>query len=199
MKWFLLTGQPSTGKTTIVNKTIDALRRELPEVKLNGFITDEVIKSGKRHGFQVVTVSDGKGVPFASKSGKGKFKTGAYYVDPEALDRSGVASLTKDETTDLYVVDEIGRMEMHSKKFQERIKVMLGDENCACIGTVAAPRYGHVVPLAEEVKSMDRVEVFHVKKSTRDKVLLEFKDAVLSYWRCVLEDRKTKRQKRSKN
>ena len=40
---------------------------------------------------------------------------------------------------------------------------MLKDNDCVVIGTVAAPRYGHVVPLAETVKENRRVNVYHIR------------------------------------
>ena len=72
-------------------------------------------------------------------------------------------------------------MEMHSEKFKERIKDMLTDKNTIVIGTVAAPRYGHVVPLAEQIKKNHRVHVYHIKKSTRENVLDQFKLDVVNY------------------
>ena len=58
---------------------------------------------------------------------------------------------------------------------------MLEDNDCVVIGTVAAPRYGHVVPLAETVKANRRVNVYHIKKSTRDEVCARFQEDVLQY------------------
>ena len=70
---------------------------------------------------------------------------------------------------------------MHSSKFKARIVEMLKDKDCVVIGTVAAPRYGHVVPLAETVKDSKRVNVYHIKKSTRDEVCARFQEDVLQY------------------
>ena len=75
-------------------------------------------------------------------------------------------------------VDEIGRMEMHSTEFGPAVKKLLEAPNVFLIGSVPAPRYGHVVPLAEEIKVRDDVTVIHMKKSTRDEAKAEAERAV---------------------
>ncbi len=186
MEWFLLTGQPQTGKTTVVKKTLSLLKQQgiLPQPR--GFITEERINAqGKRCGFNIQTVglSKEQTITFATKTKKTKYKTGQYFVDPEPLDTVGVDSISHSSKVgkSLYVIDEIGRMEMHSTKFKSRIVEMLEDNDCVVIGTVAAPRYGHVVPLAETVKANRRVNVYHIKKSTRDEVCARFQEDVLQY------------------
>ena len=189
MEWFLLTGQPQTGKTTVINKTIENINEEFNKdnnkhtaLEIRGFLTDEKVnkKNGQRIGFDLRTIPDNKSMTFANKTIKTKFKTGKYFVDPSVLDTFGVDSISNSNNS-VYIIDEIGRMEMHSEKFQQRIKDMLNDKKTIVIGTVAAPRYGHVVPLAEAIKKNPRVHVYHIKKSTRDDVLLQFKNDVINY------------------
>ena len=185
MEWFLLTGQPQTGKTTVVKKTLNLLKQHGISPQPKGFITEERISAqGKRCGFNIQTVGLGTEhtVTFATKTKRTKYKTGQYFVDPEPLDTVGVDSISDNEADkSLYVIDEIGRMEMHSSKFKARIVEMLKDNDCVVIGTVAAPRYGHVVPLAETVKDSKRVNVYHIKKSTREEVCVKFQEDVLQY------------------
>ena len=185
MEWFLLTGQPQTGKTTVINKTIESINSQFKEgstLNVCGFLTDERINktNGQRIGFNLRTIPDNRSIAFASKNTRTKFKTGSYYVDPTVLDTFGVTAISNTNTF-VYIIDEIGRMEMHSEKFKERIKDMLTDKNIIVIGTVAAPRYGHVVPLAEQIKKNHRVNVYHIKKSTRENVLNQFKLDVVNY------------------
>ena len=96
MEWFLLTGQPQTGKTTVVKKTLSLLKQQgiLPQPR--GFITEERINAqGKRCGFNIQTVglSKEQTITFATKTKKTKYKTGQYFVDPEPLDTVGVDSI----------------------------------------------------------------------------------------------------------
>ena len=49
MEWFLLTGQPQTGKTTVINKTIENINEEFKDnnkhtaLEIHGFLTDEKV------------------------------------------------------------------------------------------------------------------------------------------------------------
>ena len=49
MEWFLLTGQPQTGKTTVINKTIENINEEFKDnnkhtaLEIRGFLTDEKV------------------------------------------------------------------------------------------------------------------------------------------------------------
>ena len=103
-------------------------------------------------------------------------RTGPYKVDVDSIDRVAVPSLSiipnkqKDSTPDdltassqksshdiissdpqpyptIFVLDEIGRMELHSTKFQETVQKLLDyyDDNqyIRLVGAVTAPRYGH--------------------------------------------------------
>ena len=51
MEWFLLTGQPQTGKTTVINKTIENINEEFKdkytELEIHGFLTDEKVNKKK--------------------------------------------------------------------------------------------------------------------------------------------------------
>ena len=51
---------------------------------------------------------------------------------------------------------KVGRMEMHSERFTKAVQALLEDDNVVLLGSVAAPRYGHVVPLAEQIKVQRR-------------------------------------------
>ena len=89
MEWFLLTGQPQTGKTTVINKTIENINEEFKDnnkhtdaLEIHGFLTDEKVnkKNGQRIGFDLRTIPDNKSMTFANKTIKTKFKTGKYFV-----------------------------------------------------------------------------------------------------------------------
>ena len=118
--WVLVTGQPGCGKTTAVKALVAALQRR--GAKVRGFYTDEVLGRGSRVGFDVVTVPDGaRGV--LSRKGLAGPKCGAYGVDVEAFERLALPTLAGDE---VYVLDEIGRMELKSAAFAERVEALLG-------------------------------------------------------------------------
>ncbi len=127
MKGLFVTGQPSCGKTWLVNHLARLAIHDRPGLSVCGFITEEVCSSsGGRLGFDCVEVLTGckRGV-LARKGHASKYKTGEYGVDLEsfeatALPQLGVGGDSSDSVSQrLVVVDEIGRMELHSQKFAQ--------------------------------------------------------------------------------
>ena len=55
---FILTGAPGVGKTTVLTKTVDALKAK--GVSVGGMITREVRKDNVRVGFEIVDLTSGK-------------------------------------------------------------------------------------------------------------------------------------------
>ena len=79
-RWTLVTGQPGSGKTTLVKHLVSELASCDSPPSAAGFVTDEVVdSSGARIGFDVVTVPGGERGVLARKGGKGP-KPGAYAV-----------------------------------------------------------------------------------------------------------------------
>ena len=62
---------------------------------------------------------------------------------------------------------------MHSASFSDVVRELMEDPDVLLFGSVAAPRYGHVVPLAEQVKARSDVTTLHLKPSTRKEVMAE--------------------------
>ena len=181
----MVTGQPGSGKTTAVKRMIDLLQQN--GVYCKGFFTEEVVdKSGSRVGFDIVTVPERKRAILSRKEGiRSKYKTGQYYVDVPSFEALALPSLSAPETTIhervVYVLDEIGRMELHSVLFQELVKRMT-NQNLRLVGAVTAPRYGHRVPFCDEISSLDNVKVYNLTKKTRDEVVENILKSIESHW-----------------
>ena len=95
--WVLVTGQPGCGKTTAVKKLVDELRASGASVR--GFYTDEVLSGGRRVGFDIVTVPDGRRGPLARKGATGP-KVGQYGVDVASFERLALPTLGDDDDDD---------------------------------------------------------------------------------------------------
>ena len=100
-------------------------------------------------------------------------KTGAYSVDVESFERVALPTLVHSPGT-VVVIDEIGRMELHSHAFKEAVQELLNNPECTVFGAITAPIYGHRVPFCDFVTSHDCVSVLRLKKSTRTKVTAEY-------------------------
>ena len=173
MKALLVTGQPSCGKTTLVKRLIE-LAKAASSLPISGFVTDEVVAGSSRIGFDVVSVSSEARGLLARKGLKSRAKTGAYGVDVASFEKIALPLLAQGEGQPrIVVIDEVGRMEMHSAAFADTVRALLEDDDVLLLGSVAAPRYGHVVPLAEEIKGRSDVCTLHLKASTRAEVMAQ--------------------------
>jgi nucleoside-triphosphatase len=97
----------------------------------------------------------------------------------------------------ILVLDEIGRMELHSTAFSDRVRDLLGHEstvavaaateasssatatsNNRLVGAITAPIYGHRVPFCDEVASRPGVEVHKLTKKTRGGVVQDLLQSI---------------------
>lgn len=107
-----VTGPPGIGKTTLVVKVVNRLR-ELG-FRVVGFYTTEAREGGVRVGFRLVNVSTGEWTWLAHVSEVQGPMVGKYHVNVDAIDW-GLALLN--EHGDIYVIDEVGPMEMKNPRF----------------------------------------------------------------------------------
>ena len=119
----LITGPPRCGKSTLISKLI-----EYYTIKKNytiyGFLTPEVKKSGIRIGFDIVDIFSGDRSQLARVGDfKTKYKLGKYNIFIDEFENYlETTLLLEKKKVDLIIIDEIGKMELFSKKFQDFIK-----------------------------------------------------------------------------
>jgi len=205
--WLLCTGQPSCGKTTLVKKALDRIlewqhsedacldRKQAPnashkQIFVSGFYTDEVLDGNRRRiGFDIVGIASEKRGILSRKSGLPSSypKTGQYSVDVASFEDVALAELNvnsdEDATSQIIIIDEIGRMELHSQKIQAAVENLLQHQHILVIGAITAPIYGHRVPFCDYItdgyelnKHSMRVEVMRIKKSNRETITTDYLD-----------------------
>lgn len=163
MPALLVTGPPGSGKTTLVLETVRSL-----SVPAGGFYTQEVRRGGRRVGFRLVTL-DGREAVLASVESRSRLRVSRYGVDLRALDEVGVPALLEAARRGwLVVVDEIGKMELLSQRFQEAVLATL-ESDSPVFGTIMQARH----PFADAVKSRPDVHVVTLSPDRREETAAE--------------------------
>jgi nucleoside-triphosphatase len=124
----LLSGMPGSGKSTVVQNVIKSLKER--GCKVGGIITPEIRKDGRRIGFKVVDVYSGKEGTLASIGFKSKYRVSKYGINLQDFERIALPALDfARKNCDLTIVDEIGRMELFSEKFKEKVhEILISDK-----------------------------------------------------------------------
>lgn len=119
----LITGPPRCGKSTLVSKLIEYFIDEKNYI-VYGFLTPEVRKDQERLGFDIVDIYTKKSYQLARvESIKSKYHVGKYNVFIEELDKYLENFVDfEQKKINLIIIDEIGKMELYSEKFQMLIK-----------------------------------------------------------------------------
>ena len=176
MKNIFLTGKPGSGKTTIIKKVISGL-----EVKIGGFYTEEIREKGERVGFKVRS-SEGEEGLLAHKNIKSKYRVGKYGVLVNSFEIIGVGALEKAvENAELIIIDELGRMELFSQKFQASVLKAL-DSPKPVLGVIQQKKN----PFLNSIRKREDVNVITVQEENRDQIPSEIKDLIEDYFKNQL-------------
>ncbi|MBN2018392.1 MAG: NTPase [Candidatus Cloacimonetes bacterium] len=159
-KNILITGYPGVGKTTFINKITKQL-----SCKIAGFYTHEMMEQGRRTGFYI-TDFEGNQMVMASEKSDSPYRVNKYGLNIDAFEKIGIPALEQALTNaDLIVIDEIGRMEMFSQTFCDKLRQVF-DSDKPLLATIKRID----CELTKELKAREDVQIFEVTQFNRDTI-----------------------------
>ncbi len=136
----------------------------LPGEKITGFFTREIREDNARKGFAWKRL-DGAAGTLAHVGIKSRFKVGKYGVDVAGFEEAVVPILGAEQSdAELFVIDEIGKMECFSKKFVSAVCSLFASDK-SVLATVAQKGAG----LISQVKNYPGTKLFTLTRENRDK------------------------------
>jgi nucleoside-triphosphatase len=155
-----LTGNPGVGKTTLIRAVVQRLKG----ITCAGFYTEETRQGGQRTGFRVVTLDEQKGI--LAIVGRKKPTVGKYSIRVETFEKLVLLQLDPITTpADLYVIDEIGKMELLSRQFRMRIVELLAQPT-NLLATIT--KRGN--EFTDQIKRRTDIEIIEVTRQNRDEL-----------------------------
>lgn len=156
-----ITGLPGCGKTTLFKKLVEELRNLWPV----GFYTEEIRAGGGRKGFALRSLDGREGV-LAHVNFSGRSRVGKYGVDIAGFENFLTKIPFDNPEAGLVMIDEIGKMECLSRRFQQMVREFLASERLL-IATIAQ----HGGGLIEEIKRRKDVRIYTLTLQNRDAML----------------------------
>ncbi|KAH8415502.1 hypothetical protein KR222_001211, partial [Zaprionus bogoriensis] len=180
----LCTPRTGIGKTTLIRKICERISGHC---RLQGFHTDEVRSNGQRIGFDVVSVAGARGIlareqpPDSVRRPKvGKYSV--YVQDFEQLAlpllQTQAAATSPPTPPTLYVVDEVGKMEVLSESFAAAMEALLQQQLPLLASIPSQTR--RPLALVERLKGARNARVFHVSSANRVALVDDVTAAIVS-------------------
>ena len=169
----LITGKPGVGKTTVIQKVL----QELP-VSTGGFYTEEIREKGTRVGFRLKTLDGREGI-LAHVDSDSPYRVSKYGVEVKTFEDIAVPALEEALKRDqLLVLDELGRMELFSKLFQQTVHRIL--EHPVPVLAVIQDRRN---PFLDAIRLRSDVTLIRITEKNRNQVVAEIVNKFSLYLR----------------
>jgi len=166
----LITGPPRCGKSTLISKLIEHFK--MRNLKIHGFLTPEIRKENKREGFYVMDIYSKKRFPLARVGNfNTKYKLGKYSVFVQDFENyiNEFLDSIKQFPDLIFCIDEIGKMELFSKKFQELVKRLFQSDDII-IATIGK-KIKH--PIKDYILNLSNSVLFNLNLENQEEIFKE--------------------------
>jgi len=162
---FFITGNPGIGKTTVVLRTLEALRKL--GFKVGGMLSREVREKGTRIGFEILDLETEERGWLAHVNQPDGPQVSKYRVNLRDLEKIGANSIRNAVAkAQVVIVDEIGPMELFSPAFKEAV-VQAVNSGKPLLGVI---HHRARDPLIDSIKRRDDAEIIEVTFGNREHI-----------------------------
>ena len=149
-----LTGKPKVGKSTLIKSLIKDLKAR--GVSVGGMLTADIRERGVRTGFSIEDINTGERGILAHIRLHGSVRVGKYILNLGDLDRLGANSILNAVAySDIIVIDEIGPMELKSKRCIEAVERAIASEKPMLVSVHRASEHELVRRVKREFDIME--------------------------------------------
>lgn len=137
---------------------------------IGGMITEPIMENEERIGFKVLDWMSKEEAILAHVEFESSITVGKYGIDIDALETIGVKAISDASVSaDIIIIDEVGKMEVESKKFVETVKAALDTDKPLILTLHKKSRN----PLLQDIRRRDDVRILEVTPINRN--LLPYK------------------------
>jgi nucleoside-triphosphatase len=159
-----ITGKPRIGKSTVIKEVIGRLKAE--GITMGGMLTSDMHERGRRVGFSIEDINSGvKGVlAHMHQRGTKVGKYGVNLIDLDSIGTNSIKAAVSSSDMAVIIVDEIGPMELKSKRFINAIEEVIQSDKHLIVSV-------HQRSEHELVRRIKRdFEIFVVTEENRDEI-----------------------------
>ena len=162
----LIVGPAKIGKTTLIKR----LLKDLIPLVVRGFYKEPIIESDIIKGYSIITL-DLKWQILAHVDIEGPDRIENIGVNIDGFEQLVLPQLSLFAGTELFIIDEIGKMECLSKKFCQQVQLIFDSK----IPSIATGTPGET-PYLDELSNRNDVSIIKINNKNRNRL---WKDILL--------------------
>ena len=183
-KNIIITGKPGCGKSTLISRLKEYLNTDFT-IKIGGISTPEIRRDGVRVGFNIINIYSNEIGILSHINQKSGPRISKYKVNLKDLNEIGVKAIVfAIKNCDIIFLDEIGKMEIISKNFQNAVLDAFNSSKIV-IATMGL-RIRHT--FIDEIKSRNDIEILHLTINNRENIFKQIKQFLLLKFKNKLKN-----------